>query len=85
MRDLFPGSEQVYPKLVRRTGLIWSYRSGTWMTLLLVVIFPFVHLLAPEDGSGRSAVALWCDLWATLARFPKLRMLGKLNRPESSK
>ena len=52
----------VYPTLVRRTGLVSSYRSGTWMTLLLVLIFPFVHLLAPEDGSDESAVALWAAL-----------------------
>lgn len=46
----------VYPRLVRKLGLIQSFNSGCMMTLVLVFVFPFIHLLAKNAASP---VALW--------------------------
>ena len=61
-----------FPRVVKALGLITSYRVGTWLTLLLTVIFPFVHLLALG----------WCPrplLWAALMALSCLRMVSSAN------
>jgi hypothetical protein len=44
----------IFPNIVKRFGLINVYRLGTRLTLLLMVIFPFVHLLAVGDSFPRA-------------------------------
>eukprot|EP01047_Picozoa_sp_COSAG01_P066375 COSAG01_NODE_9148_length_2537_cov_1.123462_3_plen_262_part_00 len=44
----------IFPNIVKRFGLINVYRLGTKLTLLLMIIFPFVHLLAVGDSFPRA-------------------------------
>ena len=62
----------VYPSLVRKIGLIQSFNSGCKMTLVLVLVFPLIHLLAKNNVSP-------VVLWGTLLLLFTWRMVASAN------
>jgi hypothetical protein len=62
----------VYPSLVRKVGLIRSFNSGCMMTLVLVLVFPFIHLLRKNDANPVA-------LWGTLLLLFTWRMVASAN------
>ena len=62
----------VYPSLVRKLGLIQSFNSGCLMTLVLVLVFPFIHLLAKNDATP-------VVLWGALLMLFTWRMVASAN------
>lgn len=62
----------VYPSVVRKVGLIRSFNGGCVMTLALVLVFPFIHLLRKNNAPP-------VIMWGALLLLFTWRMVASAN------
>ena len=62
----------VYPLVVRKVGLIRSFNGGCVMTLALVLVFPFIHLLRKHNAPP-------VIMWGALLLLFTWRMVASAN------